>query len=115
MSPSATTPPIHVLRGILRSLKVKAEIAQSITTMPATQRYILDQYRESQSISSPEKVKQLRQLAYDYYSLQKDIQERGRLYDLDAGAEEKLSPKELSRRAAARAGLQLPEIDESLK
>ena len=115
MMSSKTTPPIHVLRGILRLLKVKAEIAQSNTTMPATQRYILDQYRANKLIESPDKVQQLRQLAFDYYSLQKDIEERGRLYELDAGAEEKLTPKELSRRAAARAGLQLPEIDDSLK
>jgi len=54
----------------------------------------------------------LRKIAYDYLNLKQDLTERGRLHDLDAGAEEKLSPKELSRRAAARAGLQLPKIDE---
>jgi hypothetical protein len=40
-----------------------------------------------------------------------DLKERARLHELDQGADEKLSPKELSRRAAARAGLQLPVLD----
>jgi hypothetical protein len=37
------------------------------------------------------------------------------LYELDAGAEKKLSPKEMSRRAAARAGLQLPILNPDLE
>lgn len=44
----------------------------------------------------------------NYVQLLRDLAERERLYQLDAGAEQTLSPKELSRRAAARAGLQLP-------
>jgi len=44
----------------------------------------------------------------NYYQLLRDVRERGRLYELDSGAEVVLSPKEMSRRAAARAGLQLP-------
>ncbi len=48
-------------------------------------------------------------MAYNFHILKKDLKERGRLHELDGGAEVKLSPKELSRRAAARAGLQLPE------
>jgi hypothetical protein len=112
---ASTTPPLHVLRGILRHLKVKAEIAKSITTPPATMTYVLNQYRASRSISSPEKLAELRYFAYDYYQLQKDLQERARLYEMDAGADVKLTPKELSRRAAARAGLQLPKLDPSLK
>ena len=53
-----------------------------------------------------------RNMAYDFYVLQSDLAERARLHELDAGADVKLSPKELSRRAAARAGLQLPDLDQ---
>ena len=52
-----------------------------------------------------------RRIAYDFFILRKDLTERARLHELDQGADEKLSPKELSRRAAARAGLQLPKLD----
>lgn len=47
-------------------------------------------------------------MAETFHSLQQDLVERGRLYRLDASAEAVLSPREVSRRAAARAGLQLP-------
>lgn len=53
-------------------------------------------------------------MAYDFYTLQADLFERARLHELDAGADVKLSPKELSRRAAARAGLQLPNLNPDL-
>jgi hypothetical protein len=114
------TPPIHVLRGILRRLKVKTDLTPAAgvaagKTTSATSTFILDQYRATKSISSPEKVKELRFLAYDYYKLQADVAERGRLHELDAGAEVKFSPMEMSRRAAARSGLQLPQLDPGLK
>lgn len=60
---------------------------------------------------SPKSATALRTMAYDFYTLQSDLAERARLHELDAGADVKLSPKELSRRAAARAGLQLPNLD----
>jgi hypothetical protein len=53
-------------------------------------------------------MKVLRKVAYDFYTLQKDLAERARLYEMDMGAEKVLSPKQLSQRAAARSGLQLP-------
>lgn len=49
-----------------------------------------------------------RTLAVQYYNLQLDLKERQRLYQLDRGADEQLSVHEVTRRAAARAGLQLP-------
>ena len=81
----------------------------------ATQNYILEQYRASQSIASQEKVEELRYVAYHYYALKQDLAERERLQELDTGAEVKLTPKEMSRRAAARAGLQLPELNPDLE
>jgi hypothetical protein len=47
-------------------------------------------------------------MAGTFHQLQLDLAERGRLYSLDTGAELVLTPKEISRRAAARAGLMLP-------
>eukprot|EP00569_Conticribra_weissflogii_P004028 CAMPEP_0171346546 /NCGR_PEP_ID=MMETSP0878-20121228/25131_1 /TAXON_ID=67004 /ORGANISM="Thalassiosira weissflogii, Strain CCMP1336" /LENGTH=148 /DNA_ID=CAMNT_0011850251 /DNA_START=40 /DNA_END=486 /DNA_ORIENTATION=- len=143
---AATTPPLHVLRGILRHFKPTpsqtstpaAAAAINASTSPSAaspssppsssesrsspptptptpqslKQHILLQYRTHRSLppQSP-KAHALRTLAYDYYILKKDLKERARLYELDAGAEDKLSPKESSRRAAARAGLQLPKLD----
>jgi hypothetical protein len=50
-----------------------------------------------------------RRFATEIYLLRQDIHQRGELYMIDTGADQQLSPHEFSRRAAARAGLQLPE------
>jgi len=120
---AATTPPIHVLRGILRHIKKTAP--SSSTTAAATSssqsssnsgnelslsEHVISQYR--QSISAVAAAPNLRKVAYDYLNLKKDLTERARLHELDSGADVKLSPRELSRRAAARAGLQLPVMDD---
>lgn len=52
-----------------------------------------------------------RKLLHDFHRLRADLAERARLNAMDTGAEEVLTPKEMSRRAAARAGLQLPQMD----
>ena len=70
-----------------------------------TRRFVLEQYRLNQSV--PEN-KALLKFAADYSALLTDLQERKKLQEIDAGAEVQLSAKEMSRRAAARAGLQLP-------
>ena len=108
-------PPLHVLRGILRHLKTKSDLVVDKNTPSSTRAFILQQYRANKSISSPEAVERLQTHAYNYYKLKADLAEREKLYELDRGAENKLSPRELSRRAAARAGLQLPEIDANLE
>jgi len=71
----------------------------------------MNQYKSSKSVS-PEQGTHLRKLAYDYQSLVKAISERGRLYELDGGAESKLTPKEMSRRAAAKTGLAMPDLSD---
>ena len=63
----------------------------------------------------PEKVDALRKMAFEYYTLREDIAERSRLHEMDTGAEVQLSAKEMSRRAAARAGLQLPDLNPDLE
>ena len=123
---SASTPPLHVLRGILRLVKKSAPSKSSTAPVATTavqpgssqpanaqvtlRQHIISQYRLCRSLPPP-KVDIQQQIAYDFYILKKDLKERARLHELDQGADEKLSPKELSRRAAARAGLQLPVLD----
>jgi hypothetical protein len=65
-------------------------------------------------MKGPQKTDELQTLAFEYFSLRHDIAERAKLHQLDTGAEEQLSPRELSRRAAARAGLQLPKLNPDL-
>mmetsp|Transcript_28627 Transcript_28627/g.27525 ORF Transcript_28627/g.27525 Transcript_28627/m.27525 type:complete len:135 (-) Transcript_28627:142-546(-) len=122
-------PPLHVLRGILRLIKApvhsyeesSSEVIAAAATMIARteggqketeynlRQNILKQYREAQNLPSKD-TQVLQKMALDFYTLRKDLRERSRLYALDAGVEVKLSPKEMSRRAAARAGLQLPDM-----
>jgi hypothetical protein len=120
-------PPRHVLRGILRHIKtprpaegdilqktmVASPTTASTTTKNASQLFLLDRYRVSDAVPQQQQQQQQQwhQLASDYLALQRDLKERGRLYELDAGAEVQLSPKEMSRRSAARAGLQMPVMD----
>eukprot|EP00956_Cyclotella_meneghiniana_P013699 scaffold19976_cov28-Cyclotella_meneghiniana.AAC.1 len=109
---ASSTPPLHVLRGILRQLKKTSPSSSSSNTSSSSLRHqILSQYRTSQN-TPPPKADTLRIMAYEYLTLQTNLIERARLHELDAGADVKLSPRELSRRAAARAGLQLPELDQ---
>jgi len=113
----STTPPLHVLRGILRKINrshdqssLSASSSSSVDNATKSLKdHIIEQYRNGRS-ASPEKTKVLRKVAYDYYTVQKDLAERARLYDLDSGAEKLLTPKELSQRAATRSGLQLPKL-----
>lgn len=92
-------PTKHIVRGILRHLKKSS----SPTSHEMLKTYVLGQFRQgSDDVNS-------KQLAYDYWKLLSDLTERKRLHELDGGAENKLSPRELSRRSAAKAGLLLPE------
>ena len=113
MAPTKT-PPLHVLRGILRRLRVENHLGTP-GGRDATRAHVLSQYRQNKTVSSPELMEQLRKIAYDYMKLKDDISERDRLYKIDTGAEVQLSPRELSRRAAARTGLQLPQLDPELE
>ena len=114
---AATTHPIHVLRGILRLVKKTSPNAAAATSQLTNSgnelslhQHVISQYRQSIS-ATPQQAQHLRKVAYDYLNLKKDLTERARLHELDSGADVKLSPRELSRRAAARAGLQLPVLD----
>ena len=120
--PSVTnTPPLHVLRSIIRHIrsapkqsfpKESSNINEGVPSSIRNklEEHVLNQYRASKDLSpTSAKAIQKRKMAYNFHILKKDLRERGRLHELDGGAEIKLSPKELSRRAAARAGLQLPE------
>ena len=136
---SSNIPP--VLRGILRRLRVnktdhisKPSSSQIIDngTTSATRKYVLNWYRRelvdhnnnnnnnnnannNNNNSKKEEEKLHKLLANEYLSLRENIDERTRLQQLDAGAEKQFSPKEMSRRAAARAGLQMPDLNPDLK
>jgi hypothetical protein len=70
-------------------------------------KHVLSEYRAAQH-APKEESQLLQKMAYDILTLKQDLKERGRLHELDGGVEVKLSPKEMSKRAAARAGLSLP-------
>ena len=111
-----TKPPLHVYRSILRHLQQNcpsSSISPSSSLQSSLKCEIIKQYKQYQHLppTSPMSIHQ-RKLAYDYYNLVADLNERQKLYDLDASAENQLGGKEMSRRAAARAGLQLPETYE---
>ena len=134
-SASNKIPPLHVLRGILRRLKVnKNELptaqqqVENTAVRRSTSNYVLNRYRKDatdqhqhqhqqqrQPTENSNKSQELRKLAYEYMILRQAVDERSRLQRLDTGAENQLSPREMSRRAAARAGLALPELDPDLK
>jgi len=107
------TQPIHVLRGLLRHIKGAPTGPSSKVThhskhsKKALLNHVLSEYRAAQHVPK-EQSKFLQKMAYDILTLKQDLKERGRLHELDGGAEVKLTPKEMSRRAAARAGLSLP-------
>jgi hypothetical protein len=107
--------PKPVLRTILRLLETPPLAKELTKTTPTTttagrwnmtRTFVLEQYRTPQG----ETTKQLQTLAQNYSQLLQDLRERKRLHELDTGADMVLTPRELSRRAAARAGLQLPEL-----
>lgn len=98
--------------------------------MNDTKRYVVGMYRQNMATTAliesgggkddkktdgDELQQQKLLLAYEYLTLRQHMDERKRLQQLDSGVETKLSPREMSRRAAARAGLQLPDLDPNLK
>ena len=129
MSASSKIPAKHVLRGILRRLKVnksdllKAQQEERAGGSSTTMNYVLERYRaDREGVNNPNDTnssiatrnQELRKMAYEYMILRQDIDERCRLQKLDTGAENQLKPKEMSRRAAARAGLELPKLNPDL-
>jgi hypothetical protein len=129
---------VSVSKELLQNKNVtKTSIAETAVTVTTTShnksrsnastRYLIQQYRMAASVSSPTdsttttipmshststtttQQQQRHRLAMELYLLRQDIHQRGELYMMDTGADQQLSPHELSRRAAARAGLQLPE------
>mmetsp|Transcript_1357 Transcript_1357/g.2450 ORF Transcript_1357/g.2450 Transcript_1357/m.2450 type:complete len:153 (-) Transcript_1357:90-548(-) len=92
-----------VLTGSSKSFKSTYWLQQSPLA-----KHVMSQYRAAKD-APPEQANLLRKMAYDMYMLKTDLRERERLHVLDGGAEVKLSPKEMSRLAARRAGLELPQ------
>jgi hypothetical protein len=128
--------PLHLIRGLYRQLKtpiLSPELIQRTSKTAATStdtvqtgtqsssrsngttKYFIEQCRLATVSSSTHSEKERTskpmntQFLQELYQLRTDIVSRGELYTIDAGADQQLTPHELSRRAAARAGLQLPE------
>jgi hypothetical protein len=119
MSSASTNSTRSILRGILRQLKVRTDKVDN-TKQNTMRKFVLGQYRAAAAAATPtdqqqQQKQQQQQLAKEYLKLRIDLQERSRLHALDTGAEVQLSGHELSRRAAARAGLQLPDLDPQLQ
>ena len=88
----------------------------------AIQSYVLESIREGMknknSSSSKNSNSNPRLVLQRFHELQKDLHARAELYAIDTGAENQLDAREMSRRAAARAGLQLPilrDVEEDLR
>jgi hypothetical protein len=110
-----------VVRGIFRILKtpvLSENLLKKSTIINRSNKfrsnestaYLIRQYRMAANSTSESEKEKLRRMAMEYYQLRRDIAARGELYAMDAGADQVLTPHETSRRAAARAGLQLPEL-----
>lgn len=121
MTLSAKTPPLHVLRGLLRRLRtppLAPDLAKRQQQqlehhrISPTATYVLEQYRANVNSADPVQKQKFRKMAVDAARLADALSERKKLYDMDAGAEVQLSGPELTRRAAARAGLLPPDMDE---
>lgn len=113
--------PLHVLRGIFRLLKTPVLSESLLKKSTSANRsnqwrsnestaYVMRQYRKAATVTSDAEREKLHKMAMEFYQLRRDIAARGELYAMDAGADQILTPHETSRRAAARAGLQLPEL-----
>eukprot|EP00529_Nitzschia_sp_RCC80_P033066 CAMPEP_0113521870 /NCGR_PEP_ID=MMETSP0014_2-20120614/44882_1 /TAXON_ID=2857 /ORGANISM="Nitzschia sp." /LENGTH=127 /DNA_ID=CAMNT_0000419881 /DNA_START=631 /DNA_END=1014 /DNA_ORIENTATION=+ /assembly_acc=CAM_ASM_000159 len=87
-----------------RQLKIKTDKVDN-TKHNTMRKFVLGQYRSADNNEV---------FAKDYLQLRLDIEERSRLHRLDTGAEKQLSGHEMSHRAAARAGLQLPDLNPEL-
>lgn len=122
-------PPLQIFRGILRHAK-SLQSRQSAFSVPtasapphsrqetaseshisrlALHDHVCAQYRANRLVS-PSRAAVLRKMAADYLRLSDDLKERGRLHELDGGADVKLSTAELTKRAASRAGLLVPDL-----
>lgn len=146
-SSSSSVSPLHILRGLYRSLKSPPNLETMIVVGKSsatpistpinkhiksrsnpTTSHLMQMYRE-QMIQNKQHIEQmkndnntqnqkqqhevllLQSIAMNTLRLRTDMMERIKLQSLDAGVEEVLTPKEMSRRAAARAGLYMPESD----
>jgi hypothetical protein len=112
MSSNVTS--IRLVRKIVRKLRTNVALLgegrSADSSIKTTRQFIFAKTRNSVSESSS-KSDSLLKLGENYAKLLEDLKERERLLRLDTGVENKLSPKEMSRRAAARSGLLLPDVN----
>ena len=92
------------------------DLVSGDTSSSTTRQFVLQKARQlqQQEQEQPSSSAQMRVVAETYAKLIEDLKERERLLRLDTGVENQLTPKEMSRRAAARSGLLLPELNPEL-
>lgn len=94
------------------------DLVNGDTSSSTTRQFVLQKARQLQQQEheqeQPSSSAQMRVVAESYAKLIEDLKERERLLRLDTGVENQLTPKEMSRRAAARSGLLLPELNPEL-
>lgn len=100
---SSSKAPRHVVRSILQGLRNDVKLVGGDSSAP-TRQFALSKGRDAS----------MQEFSKHYSALLADLKERQRLYRIDTGAENKLSPQEMSRRSAARAGLALPQLNPEL-
>uniref|UniRef100_K3X3R0 Uncharacterized protein n=1 Tax=Globisporangium ultimum (strain ATCC 200006 / CBS 805.95 / DAOM BR144) TaxID=431595 RepID=K3X3R0_GLOUD len=98
---------IKNLRELLRVAR-KRSSEKSIQKCQWSQQ-ILSHYRTRQHETSRDKMRAYRSEATDYLMLLNGVQEQRYLWELDAGAEKKLTGQEIVNRSAKRVGLFVPE------
>jgi hypothetical protein len=103
---------LQLVRKIVRKLRTNVALLGEggrggDSSAKTTRQYVLTKTRHAASESSSSDS--LHKLGESYAKLLEDLRERERLLRLDTGVENKLTPKEMSRRAAARSGLLLPD------
>ncbi|GLD95596.1 hypothetical protein PINS_up004273 [Pythium insidiosum] len=95
------------LRALLRVTR-KRSTESNIRECQWSQQ-ILSQYRARQNETNRDRMRAYRSEANDLLMLLNGVQEQKYLWELDAGAEKKLSAEEIVNRSAKRVGLFVPE------
>ncbi|KAJ0405642.1 hypothetical protein ATCC90586_000723 [Pythium insidiosum] len=99
---------------VLKNLRALLRVARKRSTESsirecAWSQQILSQYRARQNETNRDRMRAYRSEANDLLMLLNGVQEQKYLWELDAGAEKKLSAEEIVNRSAKRVGLFVPE------
>ncbi|TMW69704.1 hypothetical protein Poli38472_001860 [Pythium oligandrum] len=99
---------------VLKNLRSLLRVTRKRSSEPSVRecqwsQQVLAQYRARQHETDREKMRAYRSEATDLLILLDGVQEQKYLWELDAGAEQKLSAQEIVNRSAKRVGLFVPD------